>query len=240
MKEKILRFLRKLFKVHSPSEDQQTEKDKRKFTKEDVKLILAYCAVIIFIGVMIFMFAHSSFAKSAEGPKPETKVVEQPVKEETQPEVAEPEVVEVEVVSVLYFDVPIDHALQDHIFAECESRNIDPAIIVAMIKKESYYNPNCIGDGGDSLGLMQIQPKWHQSRANQLGCSDLMDPYNNVTVGIDLFASLYSKGGSLEWALMAYNGGPSYANRKTRNGEVSDYARTVINTSNNLERCIEP
>lgn len=137
---------------------------------------------------------------------------------------------------VKYFDVPLSTDLQDHIFSVCEKRNIDPAIIVAMIERESDYRPSTIGDGGNSLGLMQIQPKWHQERANQLGCSNLMDPYQNITVGVDLFSDLLKCRNSVEWALMAYNGGPSYANNKARNGVITDYARAVLNNSKNLEK----
>lgn len=134
-----------------------------------------------------------------------------------------------------YFNVPLSEDLQDHIFSLCDTYGIDPAIVVAIIEKESNYNHNCVGDNGNSLGLMQIQPRWSYDRMNYLGCSNLLDPYQNVNVGIDLLADLYSTGNSTEWVLMAYNGGTSYANRKISQGSVSDYAYTVINTSYRLK-----
>ena len=168
-------------------------------------------------------------------------VVEEAIAEES-PEVVEvivePEVVEPEPEPTLYFNVPLDRALQDHIFAVCENYGVDPALIVAMIQKESYFNSSNIGDGGDSLGLMQIQPKWHQTRANNLGCPDLMNPYHNITVGVDLFASHLRQKGSVEWALMAYNGGPTYANRMVANGRVSDYVNKVLAYSQSYERVV--
>lgn len=157
------------------------------------------------------------------------KVTAAPIEVETEIE---------EVKTLKYFDVPLDNALQDHIFAVCEERGVDPAIVIAMIQKESYFKPSNIGDGGNSLGLMQIQPRWHQDRANNLGCPDLMNPYHNITVGVDIFADHIKFSNSLEWALMAYNGGPSYANKMTTNGRVSDYVRTVISYSKNYEKRI--
>lgn len=137
----------------------------------------------------------------------------------------------IEAPKVKYFDVPLEEPLQDLIFELCEERGIDPAIIIAMIERESRFRANIKGDHGRSYGLMQIQPKWHQKRANELGCPDLLNPYHNVTVGIDLLGDLIESGGSLTWALMAYNGGASYANRLAARGEVSDYAKAVLSNS---------
>lgn len=135
---------------------------------------------------------------------------------------------------VQYFDVPLDESLQDHIFELCEARGIDPAIVIAMIGKESRYNPQTVGDHGNSYGLMQIQPRWHRARMEKLGCDNLLDPYQNVTVGIDLLGVLMSTGKSIEWALMAYNGGSSYANRKAAQGAISSYAQTVLQRSKEI------
>lgn len=134
-----------------------------------------------------------------------------------------------------YYDVPLSNDLQDYIFQLCERYDIDPALIIAMIKQESNYNPNCVGDGGDSLGLMQIQAKWHQKRMDRLGCPNLKDPYQNVTVGIDFLVELYGRGKPTQWVLMAYNGGEAYANRNWNNGVTSSYAKSVLNIRDNLK-----
>lgn len=128
---------------------------------------------------------------------------------------------------VVYYDVPLSEALQDHIFKLCDERGIDPTIIIAMIATESNYNSDNIGDSGNSLGLMQIQPRWHSKRMAELGCSDLLNAFENVTVGIDIFADLYDCSGSTDWALMAYNGGSAYADRYAGNGIVSGYVEKV-------------
>ena len=128
-----------------------------------------------------------------------------------------------------YFDVPLDWELQDHIVTVCEEYEVDPSIIVAMIERESTFNADVIGDSGNSLGLMQIQPRWHKERMERLGCEDLLDPYQNVMVGVDYISELIGMGRGMSWALMAYNGGPSYANKMVAAGEVSDYALHILN-----------
>lgn len=134
--------------------------------------------------------------------------------------------------SVRYFDVPLDKDLQAHILAECERYGIrHPQYIFAMIQRESGYQADVIGDSGKAFGLMQIQPRWHQDRIERLGVTNLLDPYQNVTVGIDFFAELMGYGEGVEWALMAYNSGPGNAWAMQKKGRISDYTRDVIGIS---------
>lgn len=130
--------------------------------------------------------------------------------------------------------VPLEEDLQLHIADLCEEYHIQPELVLAVIGKESQYNPEAIGDSGNSLGLMQIQPRWHSKRMQQLGCDDLLDPYQNVVVGVDILAEKLAKG-STEWALMAYNGGNQYADALQARGEVSEYAEAVIMLAEELK-----
>lgn len=135
---------------------------------------------------------------------------------------------------MLYYNVPLDEDLQSYIFELCEASGIDSSIVIAMIGRESTYRDYVVGDNGRSFGLMQIQARWHRDRMSELGCTDLLDPYQNVAVGVDYLAELMSTGEPIEWVLMAYNGGPSYANKKYLAGIVSDYAREILVKSENL------
>lgn len=143
---------------------------------------------------------------------------------------------ETTIVETEYYDVPLSHSLQDYIFELCEERDIEPALVIAIIERESKYEASTVGDSGDSLGLMQIQPKWHSERMTRLGAKDLLNPFDNVLVGIDILDELIDSGNSLEWALMAYNGGNAYAYRLVSEGVISEYATTVINTSITLTK----
>lgn len=219
-----------------------------KRTRRYIKNLLIAISYTFCAAVFPQQFEVKAMDANSE-PEVETEVVvEEPIAETVKVpreaaaknvvEVKSVEIVEevVEVEAVEYFNVPLSEDLQDHIFKLCEGRGIDPAIVIEMIRMESNYNASASGDNGRSLGLMQIMPKWNWDRMDRLGCHDLLDPYQNVTVGIDLLGELFSKGNSVEWALMAYNGGQAYANRKVSKGEVSYYATTVLSNSAKLEK----
>lgn len=128
----------------------------------------------------------------------------------------------------IYFDVPLSEDLQNHIFRLCEEKGIDPAIIVAMIDRESDFDASNIGDNGNSFGLMQIKPRWHSKRMERLGCNDLLDPFQNVTVGVDyLCEQLNRYDGDMAKALVAYNQG-------SFKGTVTQYAKDVLEKAGDL------
>ena len=137
-----------------------------------------------------------------------------------------------------FYSVPLNAEIQTCIKALCEEKGIDPAIIIAMAEVESNYNSDAIGDGGNSFGLMQIQPRWHSERMATLGVTDLLDPKQNVTVGIDILAELVAKyDGNIEMALVAYNAGPTGAYRHwfSRGVYSSDYSTKVLEISSKLK-----
>lgn len=139
----------------------------------------------------------------------------------------------------LYFDMPLDQGIQKYIFmmcSECDSCDLDPAVITAIIWKESEFNAGAIGDNGNSLGLMQVQPRWHSERMEKLSATDLLDPYQNIRVGIDYLVELYSINDDTEWVLMAYNGGPTYANNLYNEGALSKYAIDILDKADELRK----
>lgn len=106
------------------------------------------------------------------------------------------------------FDVPLDYDLQVYIIRTCEELNIDAGVVMAMIFFESSYDADAVGDNGESFGLMQIMQCFHEDRMARLGVTDLLDPYQNVTVGIDFLAELVREcDGDIEKALICYNTG---------------------------------
>ena len=142
------------------------------------------------------------------------------------------------VATIEYYDVNLPKELQKYIIERCEVNKISPALVMAIIERESDCNANAVGDNGKSLGLMQIQPKWHQWRADKLGCKDWYNPYDNVAVGIDILSDLFGKyGDDVYSVLMAYNGGPSYVARMEEQGKISKYAIEVNARAEELEQC---
>ena len=191
----------------------------------DRTLCVILCIVVLAVSVCIFAYCC----------QPSWEVVAEPTVEETTAESTEvvTETTEVEEVTeetteltevipaIPLYKVPLDTELQLHIIHTAEEKRIDPAIVMAMACKESTYDTSVVGDGGNSYGLLQVQPKWHYERMLKLGCTDLLDPYQNVTVAVDYLGELLNRYGSMDKALTAYNRG-SY------NGAVTQYAKTVL------------
>ena len=132
-------------------------------------------------------------------------------------------------------DIPLDAELQIWVFDYCKDKKLNPYLIFAMCERESRYKADAVGDSGRSRGIMQIQEQWHQERMDRLGCTDLLNPYQNVTVGIDILIDLYSKCNDTAWVLMAYNGGEAYANRNYNAGNISEYARYIMTRAEEME-----
>ena len=133
--------------------------------------------------------------------------------------------------TVMIYDCPLDADLQLHIIHECEKHHIDPAVIIAQIDRESDFRDWVVGDSGKSKGLMQIQERYHRERMSRLGCTDLLDPYQNVTVGIDYLAELLEMyDGNMHMALVGYNAGPGGANRYwfSQGVYTSKYSRGIM------------
>lgn len=129
--------------------------------------------------------------------------------------------------TISYYNVNLSTEIQDVIFAECEKYNIPPQIVIAMIERESRFIPHVVGDNGNSFGLMQIQPRWHSGRMARLGCTDLLDPVQNVIVGIDLLGELYIRYNDIGLALTAYNSGSA-------NNGYNGYAIAVMARANEV------
>lgn len=105
---------------------------------------------------------------------------------------------------------------KDYIEETAESYGISPKLIKAIIEVESGGDANAVGDNGNSLGLMQIQPRYHAQRLKE--GESLLEPKVNVRVGCEILSEIMDKYGTLDEALTVYNAGHdtgdrSYANR---------------------------
>lgn len=65
-----------------------------------------------------------------------------------------------------------------------EEAGIDPRVIVGLMKQESNFNPNAVGDGGKSVGILQFWPE----TANEVGIEDRKDPYQSIDGAIRFLA----------------------------------------------------
>lgn len=139
------------------------------------------------------------------------------------------------------FDLPLEAPLQRFIIRLGKETGVDPKIILGVIYVESGYNADSIGDEGHSFGLMQVQRRWHEERIARLNVMDLLNPYDNVRVGIDYLSELYEKYGDIEMALVAYNAGPTGAWEHwfSKGIYTSEYSRKVMEASKNIKALSE-
>lgn len=131
-------------------------------------------------------------------------------------------------------DVKLSAEMQQWIMSYAYERHISPFIVFAIIEKESDYDADAVGDAGESIGLMQIQEKWHQERMEELGLSNLWDSQQNIQVGIDYLMELLDENPDMEWVLNAYNGGRAYADRKKETH--TEYATYILMRAAELEK----
>ena len=137
-----------------------------------------------------------------------------------------------------YYDVPLTEDLQDVIIDTAGGRGVDPALVLAVIEKESGYNPDASGDNGKSQGLMQIWRSAHKKRMKKLGAVNLYDPRDNVLVGIDILAEKLEKYEDAEKALIAYNAGDAGAKKHYFSKGIysNGYSQAVLKIAEEIRR----
>lgn len=133
--------------------------------------------------------------------------------------------------------VDLDAETQWAIYEAC---GYDPglfSLVMAIAEHESEFQPDLQGDNGQSIGMMQINTKWHTGRMEALGVTDLTDPVQCAAVAIDYLRELEARYGfepeSHELCL-AYNMGPSGARKALADGITSNnYSESVLSTYQN-------
>lgn len=113
--------------------------------------------------------------------------------------------------------------INSHVEKTAKRYGLDSKIIKALIEEESGWVASAEGDNGNSIGLMQIQERWHKERMKRLGVTSLYDPEQNITVGCDILSELLNKYGNYRDALSAYNSG------NIKDGRA--YAERILNAA---------
>jgi hypothetical protein len=120
---------------------------------------------------------------------------------------------------------------------------LDPYLILAVIKTESFFNHRAISVA-NARGLMQILPPVGAELAEQLRIPfvphhTLFDPEENVRMGTHyLIQLIHGFQGNLELALIAYNRGPNHLRRAIYSGKEvpTQYSDWVLKNYQNFLR----
>lgn len=103
-------------------------------------------------------------------------------------------------------DIPLSYELQSALYGACLEFGIGYELALAVIEQETNFR-NVTGDGGDSVGYMQIQKRWWGELMAEIGADDLSDPKDNFRTGCAILRQLFDKYDTAEDALSAYNTG---------------------------------
>lgn len=98
-------------------------------------------------------------------------------------------------------NVPTDY--YDAICNACNRHGVDPALVHAIVKVESDFNPYALSRKG-AMGLMQLMPQ----TAIDMNVHNIFNPHENVDGGVRYLRYLIDRyDGNLTLALAAYNAG---------------------------------
>lgn len=128
-------------------------------------------------------------------------------------------------------DIGLDQETQWAIYNECggDGGLFCTAMAIANLETGGTFQTDAVGDNGDSIGLFQVNTRWHEDRMERLGVTDLTDPTQCAAVAIDYLKELSDRYGfepESEALLMAYNMGPGGASNAIEAGITStDYSQ---------------
>jgi len=127
-----------------------------------------------------------------------------------------------------------------HIVGLSRYYDLDPLLVLAIIKVESQFKPDARSYAG-AVGLMQVMPIVMREVGDEISVrkkEELYDPYKNLHLGIHYLTFLLQKyENDLQNALVAYNLGPSAldARLSRKNYVPLTYYRKVMQFYKNFQ-----
>lgn len=113
--------------------------------------------------------------------------------------------------------------------------NIAPELLEAIAYTESRYQPDA--ENGSCKGLMQISVRWHEDRMERLRTTDIYDADQNMHIAADYLGELFRKYEDTGLVLLKYNGADkSKIAHYEETGELTEYAQSILDKSEELER----
>ncbi len=107
--------------------------------------------------------------------------------------------------------IPIrpEDAYEELIKEAADVHKLDPALIRAVMRTESAFNPAAVSPVG-AMGLMQLMP----ALAEEMGVTDPFDPRDNIMGGAKYLRQLLDAyEGNIRLTLASYNAGPGNVRR---------------------------
>lgn len=121
---------------------------------------------------------------------------------------------------------------REYIQEYSERNNVDPYLVLAMIKVESNFDPKAVSHK-NARGLMQISEKtgaWgaEKLKLDKYRADSLFDPETNISIGCWYLNVLSGEfGGNIQLILAAYNGGSGNVNEWLKNKSYSSTGKSL-------------
>lgn len=112
--------------------------------------------------------------------------------------------------------------IEQQITAAAIRARVDPALALAVARRESSLNPQAIGASGE-IGLFQLKP----GTAADLGVNP-WDVNQNIEGGVRYLREQFERFGNWGTALLAYNAGPGAVERGEARPSSYQYADAVL------------
>ncbi len=120
-------------------------------------------------------------------------------------------------------------AYSSYITKYATENDLDPYLVIALIKQESNFVPDARSKYAG--GLMQLTEATANEYAKKLGLSNYnyMDPETNIQIGCFVLATLIDKYDNIDTALAAYNAGVGNVDSWLSNPDYSNDGKTLYN-----------
>lgn len=115
----------------------------------------------------------------------------------------------------------------------------DPFLFMALIREESHFHPIAVSPS-NAIGLTQVIPSTGKGIARELGINQfdpesLKDPNTSIRFGIHYFNYCLKRfNGVAEYALAAYNGGPTRAGKWEKDCLEDEWVERIPRTETRL------
>lgn len=127
----------------------------------------------------------------------------------------------------------------DIIKTACDRHGVDPALVHAIVKVESDFNPTALSRKG-AMGLMQLMPQ----TATDMNVNNSFNPNENIDGGVKYLRYLMDRyEGNLSLALAAYNSGETAVKKwgtVPPFRETQNYVQRILKIYNNGGHAFTP
>lgn len=121
--------------------------------------------------------------------------------------------------------------VQSMIVNIAQQEGVDPSLALAVAQQESGFNPNAVGDGGNSFGLFQIHQPSHPDYKGGT------NPEANARYGIRYLKNLLdANNGNVHDALWSYNAGSGNKAKGILPASTKQYIANITNLAGQFDK----